>query len=155
MYSATKQILETELDGIRDAGLYKSERVIESPQDAHIDVAGGEVLNMCANNSLGLADHPDVIEAAKKALDDWGFGLASVRFICGTQEIHKKLEAKISEFLGTEDTILYAACFDANGGVFDTHGGLAYTGSQVELSNTGRKTIQRQTSDGQGRTADR
>ena len=119
MYSATKQILESELKDIREAGLYKSERVIESPQDAHIDVAGGEVLNMCANNYLGLADDPQVIEAAKKSLDDWGFGLASVRFICGTQEIHKELESKISEFLGTEDTILYAACFDANGGLFE------------------------------------
>ncbi|REJ76232.1 MAG: glycine C-acetyltransferase [Acidobacteria bacterium] len=119
MYSSAKQQLSEQLDEIREAGLYKSERVIQTPQDAHIDVAGGEVLNMCANNYLGLADDPSIVEAAKKALDDWGYGLASVRFICGTQTIHKVLEEKISEFLGTEDTILYAACFDANGGLFE------------------------------------
>ncbi|NNE67844.1 MAG: glycine C-acetyltransferase [Pyrinomonadaceae bacterium] len=119
MYSNTKQILENGLNEIREAGLYKSERIIKSPQDAHIDVAEGDVLNMCANNYLGLSDHPDIVEAAKKGLEDWGFGLSSVRFICGTQEIHKELEAKISDFLGTEDTILYAACFDSNGGLFE------------------------------------
>ncbi len=105
---------------IRAAGLYKSERVIKSPQDARINVAEGEVLNMCANNYLGLSDHPAIVKAAHKALDDWGYGLSSVRFICGTQEIHKELEAKISEFLGMEDTILYTSCFDANGGLFET-----------------------------------
>ena len=120
MYSSAKRQLTEQLDEIRDAGLYKSERVIETPQDAHIDVAGGEVLNMCANNYLGLADDPSIIEAAKSALDEWGYGLASVRFICGTQAIHKRLEKKISEFLGMEDTILYTSCFDANGGLFET-----------------------------------
>lgn len=106
---------------IREAGLYKSERIIESPQDATIRVSGDrEVLNMCANNYLGLSDHPAIVEAAHNGLDDWGYGLSSVRFICGTQEIHKELEKKISEFLGTEDTILYTSCFDANGGLFET-----------------------------------
>ena len=108
------------LDGIREAGLYKSERVIDSPQDARIEVGGREVLNMCANNYLGLSDHPAIVDAARKSLDDWGYGLSSVRFICGTQAIHKELERKISEFLGTEDTILYTSCFDANGGLFET-----------------------------------
>src|SRR5687767_12033751 len=120
MYSSFKQHLENTLDEIRDAGLFKNERVIEGPQDAHIDVNGREVLNMCANNYLGLSDHPAIVEAARKALDEWGYGLSSVRFICGTQRIHKELEAKISEFLGTEDTILYSSCFDANGGLFET-----------------------------------
>ncbi len=120
MYTKTKQILDAGLAEIREAGLYKSERVIKSPQDARINVAEGEVLNMCANNYLGLSDHPAIVEAAHKALDDWGYGLSSVRFICGTQEIHKELEAKISEFLGMEDTILYTSCFDANGGLFET-----------------------------------
>ncbi len=119
MYSATKAILETELQEIREAGLYKSERIIESPQDARIRVSNREVLNMCANNYLGLSDDPRIIEAARNSFDAWGYGLSSVRFICGTQTIHKELEAKISEFLGTEDTILYAACFDANGGLFE------------------------------------
>lgn len=119
MYGATKQILETELENIKEAGTYKSERVIESPQDAKISVSNEEVLNMCANNYLGLSDDERIIEAAKNSFDDWGYGLSSVRFICGTQTIHKELEAKISEFLGTEDTILYAACFDANGGLFE------------------------------------
>ncbi|HEY3005232.1 MAG TPA: glycine C-acetyltransferase [Kribbellaceae bacterium] len=106
---------------IRDAGLYKAERVITSPQNSHISVASGnEVLNFCANNYLGLADHPDVIAAAKAALDQWGFGMASVRFICGTQAIHKQLEAAVSHFLHTDDTILYSSCFDANGGLFET-----------------------------------
>jgi glycine C-acetyltransferase len=113
--------LRTEIDAIRDGGLYKSERVITTPQDAHIRVAGGEpVLNLCANNYLGLAEHPDVIRAARDALDEWGYGLASVRFICGTQAIHKDLEAALTSFLGTEDTILYSSCFDANGGLFET-----------------------------------
>jgi len=108
------------LDEIREAGLFKSERVIESPQEAHIDVGGREVLNMCANNYLGLSDHPELLKAAHEGLDKWGYGLSSVRFICGTQTIHKELEKKISEFLGTEDTILYTSCFDANGGLFET-----------------------------------
>jgi glycine C-acetyltransferase len=109
-----------ELDTIRSQGLFKSERVITSPQSAEIELADGRtVLNFCANNYLGLADHPDIIQAAKDALDTHGFGVASVRFICGTQDLHKQLEAKIAEFFGTEDTILYAACFDANGGLFE------------------------------------
>ncbi|MCW5961525.1 MAG: glycine C-acetyltransferase [Pyrinomonadaceae bacterium] len=119
MYRKIQNQLENQLNEIREAGLYKNERVIESPQDARIEVADQEVLNMCANNYLGLSDHPKIVEAAHKALDDWGYGLSSVRFICGTQTIHKELERKISEFLGTEDTILYAACFDANGGLFE------------------------------------
>ena len=109
------------LDEIRSNGLYKAEREITTAQRARIDVAGGgTVLNMCANNYLGLADHPEVIAAAHAALDRWGFGLSSVRFICGTQSLHKQLEEKVSEFLGTEDTILYNSCFDANGGLFET-----------------------------------
>jgi glycine C-acetyltransferase len=100
--------------------LYKRERVIESPQAARISVNRGEVLNLCANNYLGLAGHPEIVEAARRALDEWGYGLASVRFICGTQAVHKQLEAAISRFLGTEDTILYSSCFDANGGLFET-----------------------------------
>ncbi len=115
-----KQLSQT-LEEIKSQGLYKTERVITSPQDAHIAVAGGKrVLNMCANNYLGLADHPELIKAAKKALDDHGFGMASVRFICGTQDIHKELEAALTKFLGTEDTILYPSAFDANGGLFET-----------------------------------
>ncbi len=120
MYKATREILNTQLDEIRAAGTYKSERVIKSPQDARIAVAEGEVLNMCANNYLGLSDHPDIVNAAHDGLDRWGFGLSSVRFICGTQEIHKELENKLSAFLQTEDTILYTSCFDANGGLFET-----------------------------------
>ena len=120
MYGKIKQQLEQTLAEIREAGLYKSERVIEGPQEARIDVGGREVLNMCANNYLGLSDHPDIVNAAHEGLDKWGYGLSSVRFICGTQEIHKELERKISEFLGTEDTILYTSCFDANGGLFET-----------------------------------
>ena len=121
MYGKVESHLQNTLDEIKDAGLFKSERVIESPQESHIKVAGDRsVLNMCANNYLGLSDHPAIVEAAKKGLDDWGFGLSSVRFICGTQTIHKELEAKISAFLGTEDTILYTSCFDANGGLFET-----------------------------------
>ena len=113
--------LQQQLAGIRSAGLYKAERIITTPQDAHIRIAGGkEVLNLCANNYLGLAEHPEVVAAAHAALDRWGYGLSSVRFICGTQELHKQLEAKLSEFLGTEDTILYSSCFDANGGLFET-----------------------------------
>lgn len=120
MYGQIKTELLKQLDEIKKAGLYKSERVITTPQSAEISVATGEtVLNFCANNYLGLANHPRVIEAAHKTLDEWGFGMSSVRFICGTLEIHKQLEKKVSEFLGTEDTILYAACFDANGGVFE------------------------------------
>ena len=119
MYSRIQNQLENTINEIREAGLYKNERVIESPQDARIEVSNQTVLNMCANNYLGLSDHPAIVAAAHKALDDWGYGLSSVRFICGTQAIHKELEAKISEFLGTEDTILYAACFDANGGLFE------------------------------------
>src|SRR6266446_228417 len=115
-----KQVSQT-LDEIKSQGLYKTERIITSPQDAHIAVAGGKrVLNMCANNYLGLADHPALLKAAKEALDTHGFGMASVRFICGTQDIHKKLEAALTKFLGTEDTILYPSCFDANGGLFET-----------------------------------
>lgn len=111
--------IHTELEEIKSAGLFKTERIIESPQGAEIVVNGKTVLNFCANNYLGLSSHPKVIEAAKKAIDYRGFGMSSVRFICGTQDIHKELEAKISAFLGTEDTILYAAAFDANGGVFE------------------------------------
>jgi glycine C-acetyltransferase len=120
MTTTVKQALQGELKDIADAGLTKSERIITSPQDSHITVQGGqEVLNFCANNYLGLANHPKLIEAAHKALDDRGYGLASVRFICGTQDIHKELEARIAEFLGMEDSILYASCFDANGGLFE------------------------------------
>lgn len=111
--------LQEELEGIRQAGLFKTERIIESPQGAVIQVNGKEVINLCANNYLGLSSHPSIIEAAKKYIDERGYGLSSVRFICGTQDIHKELEQKISAFLGTEDTILYAAAFDANGGVFE------------------------------------
>jgi glycine C-acetyltransferase len=115
-----KQLSQT-LEDIESQGLYKSERVITTPQDAHIAITGGKhVLNMCANNYLGLADHPALIAAAKEALDTHGFGMASVRFICGTQDIHKELEAALSKFLGTEETILYPSCFDANGGLFET-----------------------------------
>jgi glycine C-acetyltransferase len=119
-YSA-QQRLESELDSIREQGLYKIERVIASPQSAAIRTTDGrEVLNFCANNYLGLADDPRIVEAAKRALDTHGFGLASVRFICGTQDLHKQLEATISRYFGTEDTILYTSCFDANGGLFET-----------------------------------
>lgn len=111
--------LQNELNDIKASGLYKSERIIESPQGAEIQVGGRTVINFCANNYLGLSSHPKVLEAAKKAIDKRGYGLSSVRFICGTQDIHRELEQKLSKFLGTEDTILYAACFDANGGVFE------------------------------------
>ncbi len=121
MYGEIKQQLQGELDEIRAAGLYKDERVIDTPQAARVGVGReAPVLNLCANNYLGLADHPDVIAAARDALDEWGYGLASVRFICGTQKIHKQLEEKLADFLGTEDTILYTSCFDANGGLFET-----------------------------------
>src|SRR5215813_9366089 len=121
MQSAYRDHLVSQLAEIRAAGTYKNERIITTPQDAHIQVAGGErVLNMCANNYLGLAENPEVIKAAHEALERWGYGLSSVRFICGTQSLHKELEKKISEFLGTEDTILYSSCFDANGGLFET-----------------------------------
>lgn len=118
-YNAIKEYLKKELDSIEEAGLYKKERIITSPQGAEITVNGKIVLNFCANNYLGLSSHPRVIEAAKRALDTHGFGMSSVRFICGTQDIHKELEQKIATFYGTEDTILYAAAFDANGGVFE------------------------------------
>ncbi|MEV6569758.1 glycine C-acetyltransferase [Streptomyces sp. NPDC051577] len=124
MFETVRQDLRKTLDEIRSAGLHKPERVIGTPQSASVGVtsggAAGEVLNFCANNYLGLADHPEVIAAAKDALDRWGYGMASVRFICGTQEVHKELEARLSSFLGQEDTILYSSCFDANGGVFET-----------------------------------
>jgi glycine C-acetyltransferase len=121
MLAEFDQQLTRTLEEIRSQGLYKIERVITTPQDAHIAVAGGErVLNMCANNYLGLADHPALIAAAKEALDTHGFGMASVRFICGTQDIHKELESALTKFLGTEDTILYPSAFDANGGLFET-----------------------------------
>jgi glycine C-acetyltransferase len=120
MYKTLQPVLQQELAEIEKAGLYKKERVITSPQGADITVAGGqEVINFCANNYLGLSSHPKVIAAAKAAIDSHGYGMSSVRFICGTQDIHKQLEKKLSEFLGTEDTILYAAAFDANGGVFE------------------------------------
>lgn len=137
MFDSVRDDLRTTLDEIRDAGLQKPERVIGTPQSANIAVTSmgspllersrelgegraGEVLNFCANNYLGLADHPEVVAAAHEALDRWGYGLASVRFICGTQEVHKELEQRLSAFLGQEDTILYSSCFDANGGVFET-----------------------------------
>ncbi len=120
MYTDFQSYLQTTLKEIEEAGLYKNERVIVSPQRAAIKVnTGKDVLNFCANNYLGLSDNQELIDAAKKALDERGFGMSSVRFICGTQDLHKELEQKIAEFFGTEDTILYAACFDANGGVFE------------------------------------
>ncbi|MGS2763390.1 glycine C-acetyltransferase [Sinomicrobium sp. M5D2P9] len=120
MYGKIKQHLQQELQDIKDNGLYKKERIITSPQDAVIKISTGEeVINFCANNYLGLSSHPEVIQAAKDTLDTHGFGMSSVRFICGTQDIHKELEKKIADFYGTEDTILYAAAFDANGGVFE------------------------------------
>ena len=118
MYGAMKEHLAQQLEQIRSEGLYKNERVITSPQAARITVHGGKrVLNFCANNYLGLADDPRLIEAARSSYDKWGYGLSSVRFICGTQQIHKQLEQDMSRFLGTEDTILYSSCFDANGGL--------------------------------------
>ncbi|CAL9377739.1 2-amino-3-ketobutyrate coenzyme A ligase [Streptomyces pilosus] len=124
MFDSVRDDLRATLDEIRAAGLHKPERVIGTPQSATVNVTAGgrpgEVLNFCANNYLGLADHPEVVAAAHAALDRWGYGMASVRFICGTQEVHKELEARLSAFLGQEDTILYSSCFDANGGVFET-----------------------------------
>jgi len=121
MFSTTRDAIRGELEEIRSQGLYKTERVITTPQGASIGVSGGgEVLNFCANNYLGLSDDRRVVDAAKRALDRWGYGLSSVRFICGTQAIHKELEARVSSFLGTEDTILYSSCFDANAGLFET-----------------------------------
>ena len=119
MYGKMKQDLQNTLEELKQQGLYKTERIITSSQSSEIEVGGKPVLNFCANNYLGLANHPEVVKAAQNIMNDWGFGLSSVRFICGTQEIHKKLEEKTSEFLGTEDTILYCAAFDANGGVFE------------------------------------
>ncbi len=119
MYGKIQQHLQNEIQSIKDGGLYKKERIITSPQGAEITVNGTTVLNFCANNYLGLSSHPEVIQAAKDAMDSHGFGMSSVRFICGTQDIHKSLEQKIADFYGTEDTILYAAAFDANGGVFE------------------------------------
>jgi glycine C-acetyltransferase len=125
MYTSMKDQLRDELEEIRTAGLYKTERSISSPQSSHITAGqiggpGADVLNFCANNYLGLADHPEIISAAKAAMDERGFGMASVRFICGTQDLHLELEARVSKFLGTEDTILFSSCFDANGGVFES-----------------------------------
>lgn len=120
MYGQAKDVYAKTLSEIRDAGLWKHERIIESKQGAHIQANGKEVLNFCANNYLGLSSHPEVIAAARAALDDRGYGLSSVRFICGTQDRHRELEAAVSTFLGTEDTILYGSCFDANGGLFET-----------------------------------
>jgi len=121
MFGTMKTHLSKELEQISEAGLFKSERIITSPQAAMISVQSGQkVLNFCANNYLGLADHPEIIKAARESYNKWGYGLSSVRFICGTQQIHKQLEQKITEFLGTEDTILYSSCFDANGGLFET-----------------------------------
>ncbi len=117
---AHKDALQEELDGFRQQGLFKSERVITTPQQVRVDVAGQTLVNFCANNYLGLAQHPEVIQAAHDGLDQWGYGMASVRFICGTQSIHKQLEEELSRFLGTDDTILYTSCFDANGGLFET-----------------------------------
>jgi len=121
MFNSFKKIFEGQLQDIRNNGLWKNERILAGPQQGRIIVKDGrEVLNLCSNNYLGLANHPDIIQAAHKGLDKWGYGLSSVRFICGTQKIHKELEKKITEFLGTEDTILYNSCFDANGGLFET-----------------------------------
>lgn len=121
MYTKFQEHLRKELQDIKDAGLYKNERIIVTPQSSDIEVESveGEVLNFCANNYLGLADNSRLIEAAKRAMDNRGFGMSSVRFICGTQDLHKELEAAISDYFKTEDTILYAACFDANGGLFE------------------------------------
>ena len=121
MHATTMPSFQSILDEIHESGFYKEERVLISPQEAEVAVEGGRmVVNFCANNYLGLSNHPDVIAAAQEGLAKYGFGLSSVRFICGTQTIHKQLEAKISAFLGTEDTLLYSSCFDANGGLFET-----------------------------------
>ena len=119
MFDSMRSHLVTQLDEIRNAGLEKQERVLMGPQGAVVSVLDRDVLNLCANNYLGLADDPDIVSAAKEALDRWGYGMASVRFICGTQEVHKELEAALTDFLGTEDTILYSSCYDANGGIFE------------------------------------
>jgi glycine C-acetyltransferase len=120
VYGTLEQDLARRLEEVHEAGLYKTELVMTTPQGSHVDVEGrGELLNLCANNYLGLANHPAIVEAAHEALDRWGYGLASVRFICGTQSLHRQLEERISEFLGTEDTILFSSCFDANGGLFE------------------------------------
>src|SRR4030081_3169239 len=119
MFERMRSHLVGELDAIRRAGLEKNERVLMGPQGSVVKVLDHGVLNLCANNYLGLADHPAVVTAAKEALDRWGYGMASVRFICGTQEVHKELESALTDFLGTEDTILYSSCFDANGGIFE------------------------------------
>ena len=120
MMNSLQSILDTEIRAIRAAGLYKEERVIQGPQGPRVRVENREVLNFCANNYLGLASHPDLIRAAHEALDRWGYGLSSVRFICGTQGLHKELEGAVSRFFGSDDTILYTSCFDANGGLFET-----------------------------------
>ncbi|HTZ75603.1 MAG TPA: glycine C-acetyltransferase [Candidatus Aquilonibacter sp.] len=121
MFDAMRAQYESQLADIRSAGLYKSERILESPQNVRVDLPSRKsVLNLCANNYLGLSDHPEIVKAAHDALERWGYGLSSVRFICGTQQIHKQLERRLSEFLGAEDTILYSSCFDANGGLFET-----------------------------------
>src|SRR5450755_3827342 len=121
MYGSFQQHLQTRIDEIETAGLFKHERIIRGPQQAQVTVADGTtVLNLCANNYLGLASNPAIVAAAHEALDQWGYGLASVRFICGTQTIHKQLEETLSDFLQMEDTILYGSCFDANGGLFET-----------------------------------
>ena len=121
MYGQLKEHLSQELNSIKEAGLFKQERTITTPQGSSVGVNDGQqVINLCANNYLGLAQHPEINQAAKDALENWGYGMASVRFICGTQTIHKQLENALSEFLGMEDTILYPSCFDANGGLFET-----------------------------------
>ena len=120
MYGHVQEILRAEVDAIRLQGLYKAERTILSPQASRIRVGGGEVINFCANNYLGLSSHPRIIEAAHRGLEQWGYGMSSVRFICGTQQVHRQLEEALSGFLGTDDTILYSSCFDANGGLFET-----------------------------------
>ena len=120
MYGAIREHLRSELDSIREAQLYKAERILETPQAARIRVTSGEVLNLCANNYLGLSNHPELVRAGHEGLDRWGFGLSSVRFICGTQQVHKDLEATISKFMGYDDTILFGSCFDANGALFET-----------------------------------
>jgi glycine C-acetyltransferase len=133
MYGKIKEHLRTELEAIENAGLYKKERIITSPQQANIRVnTGQEVLNFCANNYLGLSNHPRLVQAAKNAMDSHGYGMSSVRFICGTQDLHKELEKRIADYFGTEDTILYAACFDANGGVFEP----LLTSEDVIISDT-------------------
>ena len=119
MYGALRDDLAGRLAEVREAGLYKTEHVMSTPQGAHVDVDGRELLNLCANNYLGLASHPAMVEAAHEALDRWGYGMASVRFICGTQALHRELEERLSSFLGTDDTILFSSCFDANGGLFE------------------------------------